>query len=164
MSTVPAAVAAGATATICVGETTRYWVAATDPKETPVTFWKFWPLIVMTSPPFTEPLDLSRPLTTGGLPTAVKVKRSPAVVSELPLLLLTVTSTVPRAAAGAVARIAPSDWIVKLVAATEPNLTPVALRKPLPKIVICWPPVVTPLCALKPTTVGAELPPPEELL
>jgi len=69
--------------------------------------------------------------------------------------LLTVTLTVPDAAAGAVAVIHPTDCTVKL-AAIDPKSTPVAPVKPDPVRFTTTPPTVLPDVMLNALSVGAE--------
>jgi hypothetical protein len=82
------------------------------------------------------------------------VNRSADPVADVPLGVVTVTSTVPAAWAGAVAVSRPSALTVK-VAATLPNCTAVAPVKPLPDTVTTVPPPVPPDVRLSPVTAGA---------
>jgi hypothetical protein len=77
-------------------------------------------------------------------------------VADVPLGVVTVTSMVPEASAGATAVIAVSDTIVKLVAAVAPNVTALAPVKFVPVIVTTLPPLTDPSVALTALTVGAE--------
>jgi hypothetical protein len=83
------------------------------------------------------------------------VNWSAVTVGEVPLLVVTLTSTVPAAVAGAVAVICVSELIVKLVAAVPPNVTPVAPEKFVPVIVTTRPPAVLPVLGLTAVIAGA---------
>ncbi len=76
-----------------------------------------------------------------------------AFSAEVPAGVVTVTSTVP-VPAGAVAVIGVALLTVKVVAATVPNLTPVAPVKLVPVMVTEVPPAVDPEVGLMPVTVG----------
>ena len=66
-------------------------------------------------------------------------------VAEVPVGVLTMTSTVPAAWEGDTALMDVSELTVKLVAATPPNVTLAAPVKPLPVMVTLVPPAVVPL-------------------
>src|SRR5262249_23273654 len=126
--------------------------AATEPNRTPVAEARSAPNRVTVSPPLVNPLETSRPVTTG---TAVEnVKRSTETAADVPPVVVTVTSTWPEAWPGAVAVIVPLAFTVKDAAETPPNETPVTCVKFVPVIVIIVPPVVDPTLALKPAIVG----------
>ena len=71
----------------------------------------------------------------------------------MPPGVATITSTIPLPA-GLTAVIWVSLLIMKLVAAVEPNETPVAQVKPLPEIVTLVPPLAGPLVGLMLVTDG----------
>jgi hypothetical protein len=84
------------------------------------------------------------------------VNRSlPDVLDVLPLLLVTVTWTLPDACGGAVATMAVSESTVKDSAASEPKLTLVMDDRLVPVMVTTVPPPVLPEVMLSPVTVGA---------
>ena len=68
--------------------------------------------------------------------------------------MVTVTSTVPAACAGATAVIDVADFTVKLVAAVPPKETAVAPFRFFPLMVTVVPPAVGPEVGLMPVTVG----------
>ena len=80
--------------------------------------------------------------------------RSPTTVGEVPPAVVTVTSTGPEAPAGAVAVTSVADTAVTLVAATVPNVTPVAPVRLVPVMVTWVPPVVGPVVGLIEVTAG----------
>ncbi len=80
---------------------------------------------------------------------------SAAPVVLVPPTVVTVTSTVPAVPAGAVALMLVPLLTVKVVAAVEPNDTPVAPVKLVPVIVTVFPPAVGPAVGLRAVTVGA---------
>jgi hypothetical protein len=84
------------------------------------------------------------------------VNWSAATVGDVPAGVVTVTSTVPAGAGGAVAVICVEDTTVKLVAGKVPNETPVAPEKLLPLIVTSVPPPVLPDDGLIPVTAGRD--------
>ena len=75
-------------------------------------------------------------------------------VDEVPLLVVTVTSTVPADPAGAVAVTVVSETMVKALAAVVPNFTAVAPVNPVPVRVTTCPPAVLPVLGLTAVTVG----------
>ena len=79
---------------------------------------------------------------------------SALLVAEVPPALVTVTSTVPAASAGATAVIELAELTVTLVAATLPKLTVLPATNPVPVIATEVPPVVVPLVGLTAVTVG----------
>jgi hypothetical protein len=127
-------------------------VAATPPKSTAVAPVKPVPLMVTLVPPPTGPELGLTPLTTGG---ATKVYWSADEVVEVPLGVVTVIFTVPADSAGAQAKIDPSSFTTKFVAATLPNHTWLAPVKPLPSTVTGLPPAVDPVAGLTSVTAGA---------
>jgi hypothetical protein len=78
------------------------------------------------------------------------------VIPELPLGVVTVTSTVAADPPGAMAVIDVSDKTLKVVAGMLPKLTAVAPVKFVPVIVTIVPPADGPLVGERPVTVGAE--------
>jgi hypothetical protein len=68
--------------------------------------------MVTTVPPAVEPLDVDRPVTLGS-DTALAVNWSALLVLDVPLGVTTVTSTVPAAWDGAVAKIRSSEMTWK---------------------------------------------------
>jgi hypothetical protein len=107
----------------------------------------------------TEPLEPS--VTLMVVPDAVRarspwqVNRSAMPVAEVPLGVVTVTSTVPADSAGATAKSEPPDSTWKLVAATLPKETAVAPVKFVPVMVTPTPPASGPLAGLRAVTEGA---------
>lgn len=75
--------------------------------------------------------------------------------ADVPLLLVTCTSTVPAASAGETAVIVPFELMEYEAAGTDPKRTPVTLDNWLPEIVIVVPPEVGPLDVLNPLIDGA---------
>ena len=75
-------------------------------------------------------------------------------MADVPPTLVTVTSTLPAACAGAVAVIDVAELTVTLVAATPPKLTVSPAVNPVPVIVTDVPPAVGPLVGLTAVTVG----------
>ena len=130
-------------------------LAATVPKFTAVAPVKPVPVIVTTVPPAVLPL-VGLTLVTAGAAAAVYVKWSEAETADVPVGLLTTTSTVPAASAGEKAVIEVSELTVKLVAALLPKVTAVAPVKALPVIVTDVPPAVLPLVGLTLVTDGAR--------
>jgi hypothetical protein len=152
-SQVPAA-SGGAMAVICVALLTAKYVASMPPKVTAVASAKPVPVTVTTVPPAVEPLKVDRPVTVGSA-GALAVNWSALLVVDVPLGVVTVTSTVPAARAGAVASMASSDSTVKSVAAVVPKVTAVAPVKPLPSRTTVLPPSVLPVLGVMPVTAGA---------
>jgi hypothetical protein len=77
-----------------------------------------------------------------------------AEVADVPLTVVTVTSTTPAACAGAVAVIDVALFTVKL-AGEPPNETAVAPVRSVPVMITDVPPAVGPADGLSATTVGA---------
>ena len=75
-------------------------------------------------------------------------------VADVPPVVVTVTSTVPLPA-GSTAVICVPETTAKLLAAVEPNFTPLAAVKLVPVIVTVVPPAVGPEVGLIDVTVGA---------
>ena len=75
-------------------------------------------------------------------------------MGDVPPALVTVTSTLPAASAGAVAVIEVAELTVTLEAAVEPNLTVLPAANPVPVIVTEVPPAVGPNVGLTAATVG----------
>jgi hypothetical protein len=128
-------------------------VAATFPKETPVAPERSLPKIVTEVPPAVGPELSLRLVTTGA--GAWNVNWSDDDTADVPLGVVTVTSTCPAAWAGATATIEPEPLTVNDVAATFPKETAVAPERLLPEIVTEVPPAVGPVIALRLLTVGA---------
>ena len=106
-------------------------LAAALPKFTPVAPVKFTPVMRTAVPPAVVPVVVPRPVTEGA-GAVRKVNSSAAPVAEVPLLVVTRTSTRPAVWAGATAVIEPSELTVKLAAAVPPKLTAVAPEKLAP--------------------------------
>ena len=81
---------------------------------------------------------------------------SPELVADVPLGVVTVTSTVPEDPAGDTAVRVVEDVTLNDVAATEPNLTDVAPVKLVPVTVSEVPPAVEPVLGLTLVTVGGR--------
>ena len=84
------------------------------------------------------------------------MKRSPADAADVPLGVVTVTSTVP-VPAGEVAVIEVAELTVKLVALAAPNFTAVAPVNTVPVMVTDVPPTVEPDVGEIDVTVGAPI-------
>src|SRR5271170_1022049 len=78
----------------------------------------------------------------------------PQWAGDVPLGVVTVTSTMPLLPAGAFAVIAVAELTVNDVAAVEPNLTAVAPAKAVPVIVTDVPPTTGPMAGLSVVTAG----------
>ncbi len=91
----------------------------------------------------------------GGVVSPLKVNVSPAETAEVPAPVVTFTSTAPAACAGAVACTEVADSGVTAVAATPPNVTPVAPVRFVPVIVTTVPPAIGPDVGLIDVTVGS---------
>ena len=72
----------------------------------------------------------------------------------MPPAVVTVTSTAPALPAGEVAVIEVAELTVKLLAATEPNFTDVALVRSVPVIVTKVPPTILPFAGEMELIVG----------
>ncbi len=79
---------------------------------------------------------------------------SEADTADVPLGVVTVTSTCPAVWAGATATIMPEPLTVNEAAATPPNETAVAPDRLLPEIVTDVPPAVEPVLVLRLLTTG----------
>jgi hypothetical protein len=77
-------------------------------------------------------------------------------VADVPLWVVTVMSTVPATAAGAIAMMEVSEITLNVTAAVPPNETPVAPVKALPMIVTLVPPVTGPDVGVIFVTVGSD--------
>jgi len=148
-STVP--VPAGEVAVIEVAELTVKLVALVAPNFTAVAPVKPVPVTVTDVPPAAGP-DVGEIEVTVG--AATWVNWSAADVGDVPLGLVTVTSTVP-VPAGEVAVIEVAELTVKLVALIAPNFTAVAPVKLVPVRVTVVPPAVGPDVGEIALTVGA---------
>ena len=149
--TVPAE-PAGVTALIWVALSTATEVAAAPPKVTPAPDTKPVPLRVTAVPPAAVPLEGEMPARVG---PDTKVKAL-ARLELWPLLLVTVTETVPAEAAGVTAAIWVELCTVTAPEAAPPKLTPAPVRKPVPVRVTAVPPPVGPLLGV--TAVMASEP------
>jgi hypothetical protein len=152
-STVPAA-CAGDDAVIDVAEFTVNDAAAVPPKLTADAPVNPLPVIATLVPPAVGPAFGFTFVTMG--PFAY-VYWSPAPVALVPPGVVTVTSTVPAACAGAVAVIDVSLLTVKVVAAVAPKLTALAPVKPVPVMVTLFPPAVDPLLGFTFVTAGTAM-------
>ena len=76
----------------------------------------------------------------------------------MPPGVVTVTSSMPTAPAGAVAVMEVSEFTVKLLAGTVPNVTAVASVKPVPVTVTVLPPALGPEPGDTPVTAGTHTP------
>ena len=83
------------------------------------------------------------------------MKVSAPLVGDVPVGVVTVTSTGPDDPAGDTAVKMVDEVALTDVAATEPNLTAVTPLKPLPVTVTEVPPAVEPVLGLTEETVGA---------
>ena len=119
-------------------------------RKTAVADEKFVPWIVTVVPPDEGPAVGDTDVTVG---VAMKVNWSAAEVALVPPTVITLMSTVP-VPAGAVAVIEVALFTVKPVAAAPPNVTAVALEKPVPEIVTTVPPPDGPLVGETDMTVG----------
>ncbi len=147
---------AGAVAVIWVALLIVKVVAATVPNLTPVAPVKLVPVMITEVPPAVVPVAGLTPVTVGGAGVA-KVKWSAgALTGDVPSDVVTVTSTVAADSAGAVAVIWVALLTVMVVAATVPNLTPVAPVKLVPVMITEVPPAVVPVAGLTPVTVGGR--------
>src|SRR5262245_59842676 len=101
-----------------VGDATLKERAATPPKDTTVTSVKFVPMIVTRSPPAVEPLLTLREVMAGNAPAGVMMKSSVGEISDVPVGVVTMTSSVVADAscvghAGTTAVMVPSALTVK---------------------------------------------------
>jgi hypothetical protein len=156
MSTWPAA-SGGETAVIEVEELTVKLLAATVPKETLVAPVKLVPVMLTDVLPPVLPLDVPKEVTVAA-EAAVYVKLSLDEEVDVPVYVVTVTSTTPAACGGLVAVMEVAEFTVKELAATEPNLTAVAPVKFVPVITTEVPPAVVPVLVPKLVTVGVVAP------
>jgi hypothetical protein len=111
------------------------------------------PVSVTPVPPAVLPEPGLTPVTAG-TGAAVYVNWSAAAAGDVPLGVVTVTSTVPAAWGGAVAVIDVAELTVNERAAVLPKLTAVAPVKFVPVIVTEVPPAVLPVVGLSPVTAG----------
>jgi hypothetical protein len=111
-------------------------------------------VIVTTVPPADGPELGVREVTTGRLGGAAYVKRSVALVAEVPPGAITVTSTMPLPA-GLTALIEVGERIWKLAADAVPNVTAVVPAKPVPVIVTAVPPAAGPPVGVNDVTTGS---------
>ena len=129
-------------------------MAGVVPNDTPVTFAKLLPVIVMVVPPLVEPIEALRFVTTGA-PGAANVYWSLDEVAEVPLGVVTVMSTRPATCEGATAVIELGEFSVNDEAGTPPKLTEETPIKFEPLIVIDVPPAVDPLVLSRLVIMGA---------
>jgi hypothetical protein len=141
-STVPAD-PAGDTAVIDDALTTVYEVAAVVPNITLLAPINPVPVIVTDVPPAVLPVDGEIAVTVGAY-----VNWSSGLVGDVPMEVVTTTSTVPLPA-GDVAVMVELFTTWKVAAATVPNFTDVAPPKPLPEMVTDVPPAAGPVFGLK---------------
>jgi hypothetical protein len=78
-----------------------------------------------------------------------------ALIVDVPLGVVTVTSVVAAISAGVEAKMVVSETTMNEVAAVEPKLTAVAPVKPVPVIVTELAPLTEPMFKPMPVTVGA---------
>jgi hypothetical protein len=150
---VPAAFA-GEVVVISVSETTVKEAAAVVPKSTVVAVVNPVPVMVTGVAPVVDPEEGATDVTVGG---AAKMNWSLALVGEVPLGLVTVTSTVPAAWAGEVVVISVSETTVKDAAGIAPKSTAFAVVKSVPVIVTGVPPAVGPALGATELTVGSAM-------
>jgi hypothetical protein len=143
---------AGVVAVMDVALTTETLVAATPPIVTPVAPVNPVPVIVTAVPPAVVPLVGVREVTVGAGVTYV----NSVLAALLPAGVVTTTLAVPADPAGVVAVMDVELITDTFVAATPPNVTPVAPVKPVPVIVTAVPPAVVPLLGVREVTVGAD--------
>jgi hypothetical protein len=143
---------AGVVAVMDVALTTETLVAATPPNVTPVAPVNPVPVIVTAVPPAVVPLVGVREVTVGAGVTYV----NSVLAALLPAGVVTTTLAVPADPAGVVAVMDVELITDTFVAATPPNVTPVAPVKPVPVIVTAVPPAVVPLLGVREVTVGAD--------
>ena len=151
MSTIP--VPAGLVVAICVSDVTVKLVEAAPPNFTALAPVKPLPLTVTAVPPAAVPLAGEMPLTVGG---GKSVNRSANEVPDVPLEVVTVTSTVPLPA-GLVAVHCVVVAQVTFVAAFAPNFPVVEpdVSKFVPLIMTTVPPACGPFVGLMLVTLGA---------
>jgi hypothetical protein len=137
---------------ISVLETTVSEAAAVAPKWTELAPVKPVPVMVTGVPPAVGPEVGATALTVGG---ATKVNWSLELVGDVPLELVTVTSTVPAEWAGEVVVISVSETTVNEAAAVVPKWTDVAPVKVVQVIVTGVPPAVGPDVGEIALTVGS---------
>jgi hypothetical protein len=133
----------GATAVIKMSELTMKLTAGTLPNSTWLAPVKPLPVIASAVPPAVLPEVVSR-LVTAGTAAVDAVNWSALDVDDVPLGVTTVICQVPAGKPGAVAMMALSEIIVKLVAAVLPKLTALAPVKPVPRMATTAPPAVLP--------------------
>src|SRR5436853_105012 len=114
-----------------VAELTENEAAGEPPTETAFAPVKLVPVIVTEVPPAVVPVAGLR-LVTVGTAAVRYVKWSAETADEVPLLVVTLTSTVPAEPAGAVAVTDESEFTTTPVAAVAPKVTPVVPEKLVP--------------------------------
>lgn len=114
---------------------------------------KFVPVMVTCVVPVVVPDDGLSEVTVGTGES--KVNRSALEVADVPADVVTVTSTLPDACAGAVAVIVEELPTVTLVPAVPPKLTVAPDTKFEPEMVTTVPPAVDPVLGLTAVTAGA---------
>jgi hypothetical protein len=147
---------AGEVALICVDELTVNVLAEVVPNLTAVAPVRLVPVMVTPVAPVAGPVLGETFVTVGA---AAYVKWSAADVPEVPLEVVTVTSTV-EVPAGEVAVTWVDELTVNVLAALVPNVTAVAPVRFVPVIVTLVPPAVGPLEGETLVTVGAPGVPP----
>jgi hypothetical protein len=111
--------------------------------------------MVTTVPPVVLPLLRLNAVTLGAVP-AEYVKWSLDDTADVPVGVVTTTSTVPAAIGGDTAVIAVDEFTTNDAASTPPNVTAVALVKLVPLIVTEVPPALEPLLVPRLLTAGAD--------
>ena len=124
---------------------------ATPPNFTDVASDRPEPFTVTTVPPAVGPATGTTDDTTGA---ARYVYRSAATTADVPPAVVTCTSTVPAACAGAVTLSCDADTGVNPVPATPPNFTDVAPDRFEPFTVTTVPPAVGPATGETDDTTG----------
>jgi hypothetical protein len=143
---------AGEVAVICVSELTVKLVATVEPNFRVVAPVKSVPVITTEVPPAARPLIGDIAVIVG---TATYVNWSALLVALVPPAVVTVTSsTTPALPAGEVVVMDVAEVTVKLLAATDPNFTDVALVRSVPVIVTKVPPTILPFAGEMELIVG----------
>ena len=142
---------AGLVAVMEVAEFTVTEAAGVAPNETVESPVKPVPVMVTEVPPAAGPKSGLMAVTVG----ASKAKRSAGLVAEVPLPLVTVTSTEP-VPAGETAVMEVAEFTVTEAAGVAPNETVESPMKPVPVMVTEVPPAAGPKSGLMAVTVGAS--------
>jgi hypothetical protein len=112
-------------------------------------------MTVTTVPPAVVPLFKLSADTVGAVPV-VYVNWSEDETAEVPVGVVTTTSTVPAAKGGDTAVMDESEFTTNDAASTPPNVTRVPPVNPLPLIATDVPPAELPLVVPRPVTLGLE--------